>query len=134
MLRYWAAPSTGLPDSSPLQAMNLNVLLGLYPFLSNNLKASKTEINPPPSSLAPVCDPVSQVSICPPARIIWSGYVLPIISKIRLLELEFGTYLFLRTRWTFIVSPLFCILANISASSTVIAAHGIFLTSLSYSM
>jgi len=27
-------------------------------------------INPPPSSFAPVCDPVSHESICPPARTI----------------------------------------------------------------
>jgi len=43
-----------LPDYSPLHAMNLNVLLGRKPFLNNNLNASKTVINPPPSSLAPV--------------------------------------------------------------------------------
>jgi len=50
--------------------MNLMVLLGLNPSLFNILKASKTVMNPPPSSLAPVCDPVSQVSIWPPARTI----------------------------------------------------------------
>lgn len=68
--KYWWAPLLGLPNSYPLQAINLKVLLGLKPFLSKSLNASKTVINPPPSSLAPVCDPVSHESICPPAKII----------------------------------------------------------------
>ena len=68
LYRYWAAPSLSLPDYYPLQAINLKVLLGLkFNFLSI-LNASKTVINPPPSSLAPVCDPVSHVSIWPPAK------------------------------------------------------------------
>jgi hypothetical protein len=71
--------------------MNLKVLLGLNPSLLSILKASKTVMNPPPSSFAPVCDPVSQVSMCPPARIISLGLYAPTISKTKLAEFVFGT-------------------------------------------
>jgi len=64
------APVLFPPHSYPLQAINLSVLFGLKPFFKRSLNASKTVMNPPPSSLAPVCDPVSQVSIWPPAIII----------------------------------------------------------------
>jgi len=42
---------------------------------------------PPPSSLAPVYEPVSQVSTWPPKRIISSGNSEPFISAIKLFEL-----------------------------------------------
>lgn len=124
--RYWAAPSIMLPDYSPLHAMNLNVLLGRKPFLNNNLNASKTVINPPPSSLAPVCDPVSQVSICPPARTIWffKFVSVPVISNTKFDEFRSFHSLF-NSKVILIYWFLYCIRANISASSTVIAAQGI---------
>ena len=83
-------------------------------------------MKPPPSSLAPVCEPVSQVSICPPASTIWLGSSDPGISNTKLDELQFCTNLLYNVNLTLIGWPLFCILWNISASSTVIAAHGIF--------
>jgi len=54
-------------------------------------KASKHVMIPPPSSLAPVYGPVSQVSTCPPNNIISSGNYDPFISAIKLLEFAPGT-------------------------------------------
>jgi hypothetical protein len=48
-------------------------------------------MKPPPSSFEPVYDPVSHESLCPPARIIPSGYWEPIKSAITLEEFYPGT-------------------------------------------
>jgi len=58
---------------------------------ANTLRASKHVIKPPPSSLAPVYEPVSQESICPPKSIISSGNSDPLISAITLEEFYPGT-------------------------------------------
>ena len=118
-------PDVFTPNSSPLQAMNLMVLFGLNPSLISNLTASKQVINPPPSSLAPVCGPTSQESMCPPSKIICSGYVDPTISPTTLLEFVLGKNWASIYKFTIIFCPLFCILSNIAASSTDIAAAGI---------
>jgi len=85
------APLFEAPNSSPLQAINRIVLFGRNPKLIRTLTASKTVIKPPPSSFAPVYDPVSQESMCPPAKIIYSGYYEPKKSPKRFEEFYPGT-------------------------------------------